>query len=388
MTRRILVSILVCSLALATSQSVCGQDKKTVAVVPATGDAVGEEIRNGITEGLQEGVFNSGSYRLLARSSAFEKAFSEMKFQQGGAVADNQLTQFGNALGANFVCYATVSKYSANDYRISYKMIDVATGEIVNMGSETVRDGASGLLTATDNIARKLFVGGSVGVSGTSIGMSGAARSDSSGQNQTISVNGVSFEMVYVQGGSFTMASLGQTYTLLDFYIGKYEVTQAQWKAVMDGKNPSDWKGDNLPVEMVSWDDAQEFIARLNHATGRKYALPTEAQWEFAARGGTKSQNYEYSGSNSVNNVAWYSGNSGNRTQPVGTKLPNELGIYDMSGNVWEWCEDWYNSSKSDRVNRGGSWFSAAGSCRSAFRGNLTPSSRNYGMGFRVVLVP
>lgn len=130
-------------------------------MIPAEGSSVSAEIKSGITNGLEEGVYKSGEYRLLARGEAFAKALSEMKFQQSGAVADNQLIQFGNALGANFVCYASVDKYSDELYRISYRMIDVALGEIVNVGSETVRDSVSGLLTATDNIAKKLFGGSS-----------------------------------------------------------------------------------------------------------------------------------------------------------------------------------------------------------------------------------
>jgi hypothetical protein len=134
-----------------------GQDKKSVAVVPATGESVSRDIRIGISNGLQEGVFNSGIYKLVARGAAFEKALGELKFQQSGAVDDSQLTDFGHAVRADFVCYATVSKYSEMEYRISYKMIDVATSEIVHMDKETVRTGASGLLDATDNIAAKLF---------------------------------------------------------------------------------------------------------------------------------------------------------------------------------------------------------------------------------------
>jgi len=163
-------------------------------------------------------------------------------------------------------------------------------------------------------------------------------------------------EMVFVQGGTFTMGCTPEQgsdcdknekpahqVTLSSFYIGKYEVTQAQWKAVM-GKNPSKFIGDNFPVEQVSWNDVQKFISKLNTQTGKQYRLPTEAEWEFACRGGMQSAHYKYSGSNDVNEVAWYKENSGKKTHPVGTKLPNELGIYDMSGNVWEWCQDVYES--------------------------------------------
>jgi len=185
-------------------------------------------------------------------------------------------------------------------------------------------------------------------------------------------------ELVYVEGtGSGIEGIKG-------FYIGKFEVTQAQWQAVM-GSNPSSFKGPNLPVETVSWNMVQEFLSRLNEKTGRNYRLPTEAEWEFAARGGTKSQNYEYSGSNDVNIVAWHAGNSG-RIQPVGTKAANELGIHDMSGNVSEWCQDAVNS---DRVIRGGSWDDRAISrsfLQVTGRFSRSPGFRNDDVGFRVVL--
>ena len=218
-------------------------------------------------------------------------------------------------------------------------------------------------------------------------------------------------EMVYVKGGTFTMGATAEqgsdafsnekpthSVTVSDFYIGKYEVTQAQWKAVM-GSNPSNWTGDNLPVEKVSWDDVQEFIQKLNAQTGKKFRLPTEAEWEYAARGGNQSKGYKYSGSNSISEVAWYDGNSGDKTHPVGQKTPNELGIYDMSGNVWEWCQDWYSSSAyssssqtnptgpssgSYRVLRGGSWGSNAGRCRVSNRSFTFPDYRDSYYGFRL----
>ncbi|HDP98542.1 MAG TPA: hypothetical protein ENN22_05075, partial [bacterium] len=155
-------------------------------------------------------------------------------------------------------------------------------------------------------------------------------------------------DMVFVAGGTFMMGSneydnekpIHKVY-VDDFYIGKYEVTQKQWFEIM-GSNPSRFKGDNLPVERVSWNDVQEFIRKLNAKTGGNFRLPTEAEREYASRGGSRSAHFKYSGSNNVDNVAWYDNNSGRKTHPVGTKQPNELGLYDMSGNVWEWCSDWY----------------------------------------------
>lgn len=220
--------------------------------------------------------------------------------------------------------------------------------------------------------------------------------------------------MVYVSGGTFTMGATSEQgsdaydnekpahrVTLSSYHIGKYEVTQAEWRAVM-GSNPSKFKGDNLPVEQVSWNDCQEFIRKLNSITGKNFRLPTEAEWEFAARGGNNSRGYKYSGSNDIGSVAWYDDNSGYETHPVGHKSPNELGLYDMSGNVWEWCQDWlgdYSSSFQTnptgptgptpgfyRVYRGGCWFFSARGCRVSERFGNMPDYHFRDLGLRLVL--
>jgi len=184
--------------------------------------------------------------------------------------------------------------------------------------------------------------------------------------------------------------------TVNSFSIGKYEVTQAQWKAIM-GNSPSHFKGDKLPVENVSWEEVQQFISKLNAKTGKQYRLPTEAEWEFAARGGNMSKGYKYSGSNNVETVAWHAFNSEDKTHAVGTKSPNELGIYDMSGNVYEWCNDWYSdysngaqtnpqgpASGSFRVGRGGSWSDFAARAGVSNRIFGMPNDRDFGIGFRL----
>ena len=229
-------------------------------------------------------------------------------------------------------------------------------------------------------------------------------------QNLTIRVGDVDFVMVKVSGGTFTMGATSEMtepyfwekpthqVTLSSYYIGETEVTQAMWKAVM-GSNPSRFEGDDLPVEKVSWNDCQTFISKLNTLTGKRFRLPTEAEWEFAARGGNQSRHAQYSGSSRIDDVAWYDGNSGRKTHPVKTKQPNELGIYDMSGNVYEWCRDWKGSyssyaqtnptgasSGSDRVSRGGSWYNSPGRCRSSHRNFNAPENSFSDVGLRLVL--
>ena len=186
--------------------------------------------------------------------------------------------------------------------------------------------------------------------------------------------------------------------TLSDYYIGETEVTQELWQAVM-GNNPSKFKGYNHPVEKVSWKDCQAFIQKLNEVTGQTFRLPTEAEWEYAARGGNKSKGYKYSGSNNLNDVAWYTDNCGGTHHAVKTRQPNELDIYDMSGNVWEWCNDRYGKYKydtqtnptgptngSNRVSRGGSWLHDTWICRVSLRGLNTSGFRNDGFGFRLAM--
>lgn len=250
-------------------------------------------------------------------------------------------------------------------------------------------------------------------------------------QNHEFSVNGVSFKMIAVEGGTFMMGATpeqgSEAYaddkpahqvTLSGYSIGEMQVTQALWRAVM-GNNPSYFKGNDLPVEQVSWNDCQEFINQLNKLTeshrpaGREFRLPTEAEWEFAARGGNKSNHTKYAGSNDVDAVAWYDGNSSGasswlgkvfssgKTQPVGQKLPNELGLYDMSGNVYESCQDYYdkkyyrkppsmdpcNNSKTNyHVYRGGSWSTNEVNCRVSYRDYSTPEFAYYNLGFRLAL--
>ncbi len=226
-----------------------------------------------------------------------------------------------------------------------------------------------------------------------------------------IPVGNVIIKMVAIEGGTFQMGATTEqgenayddekpihNVTLNDYYIATTEVTQELWKEVM-GNNPSKYKGDKLPVENVSWNDCQEFISKLNLMTGQDFRLPTEAEWEYAARGGKKSKGYKYSGSNDLGKIAWYKDNSEGKTHEVATKQPNELGMYDMSGNVFEWVSDWKDMYTPEpqtnptgaidgllRVRRGGSWSYEASGCRISGRYYYSPSSRYDNLGFRLAL--
>ena len=231
--------------------------------------------------------------------------------------------------------------------------------------------------------------------------------------NVTFVVNGIEINMVYVEGGTFTMGASGtdteandnefpaHIVTLSPYYICATEVTQQLWRAVM-GSNPSLNTGNVLcPVECVSWTECQEFISTLNEMTGKNFRMPTEAEWEYAARGGNKSMGYKYSGSNTVGDVAWYNSNAGGKSHQVATKLPNELGLYDMSGNVGEWCLDWYDgyyatdsqmnpqgpSSGTTHVVRSCYYYHNATNCRNTFRsGSFKYNNRYASVGLRLAM--
>ena len=228
---------------------------------------------------------------------------------------------------------------------------------------------------------------------------------------RTFTVKGVTFTMVFVEGGTFTMGATPEQWseadddekpahqvTLSSFFIGQTEVTQELWQAVMD-ENPSFFSGNRRPVEQVSWIECQKFVQLLNEETGLQFRLPTEAEWEYAARGGNKSKGYKYSGDKKLGRVAWEKSNSRASTHDVATKAPNELGLYDMSGNVLEWCRDGFASydsapqtnptgpaSASSCVLRGGSFLGKATLCRVSNRINCTPAGRGNGIGLRLAL--
>ena len=366
-------------------------DKKSVGTIPWTGN---------LKEGMHLIEVKKDGYRSQQRTINLSQ-------QQKLDMAFNELAAIQGNLSVNYKPFGA-------DVYIDGKKIGqsprVFNGIMVgNHKVEIKKDGYG-----TDSKMVSILEGQTATIAGvltTNTTVSTNTTSSLTGNTITIPVkDGISIDMVRVEAGTFTMGATSEMKDPLDnekpahqvtltndYYIGKYEVTQALWQAVM-GNNPSEYKGDNLPVEQVSWDDCQEFISKLNIITGKKFRLPTEAEWEYAARGGKKSRGNQYSGSNNISDVAWYYGNSGNTTHAVGTKQANELGIYDMTGNVYEWCQDRNGSySSSSQVNptgansgyfrvvRGGSWFCDAKSCRSSYRDFDSPGARN-SIGLRIVL--
>jgi formylglycine-generating enzyme required for sulfatase activity len=338
---------------------------------------------------------NSGRYAVFPRTRAIEKVMEEHQIERSGMTDPESIKVIGAAVNAQYVLSANVRKLGADNY-FSASVLHIVEASQGQGAREKYRDVSDGL-TLMPKMAQVL----------TGIGV------------QEVPAN-----MILVEGGTFQMGSANgdnderpvHTVTVKGFYLGKYEVTQKEWIEIM-GSNPSNWKGENLPVENISWYEAVEYCNKRSQKEGLSpayrgsgdsvvcdfnasgYRLPTEAEWEYAAKGGNKNYlSYEYSGGNGVDRVAWYEGNSGKRTRPVGTKQANDLGLHDMSGNVWEWCWDWYGSygggSQTDpvgapsgtyRVFRGGNLASTAGYLRSASRGGNTPSSRGGNLGFRLV---
>ena len=365
---------------------------------------------------LTNAIVKQGRYEAYERTSAFLAELNkEQAFQRTGAVDDSQISSLGKMFGVQLVCVAKIGKLGSDLY-ISARLVNVETSRL-NTSSRPVRFGADDLEemeSACLEVVKSLFMDRDYQVDDTPVfGNSSSPSRRHPGEP----------EMVFVQGGTFLMGctaeqggdcvsyeSPSHLVTVSDFYIGKYEVTQAQWEAVMgtsisQQRDKADKRfllygvGANYPMYYVSWDDVQEFISRLNALTGKQYRLPTEAEWEYAARGGNQSSGYKYSGSNFIEQVACFRDNSDIMAHPVGTKNPNELGIYDMSGNVREWCYDWYDSYSSaqqtnptgpfsglNRVCRGGNWRTDASYCRVSYRGSDTPTRRNYNLGFRLVL--
>jgi len=378
-------------------------------------EGVTKGISRPLSESIRREIVMSGRYEVIDRGN-MNKILGEQKFQLSGCAAGECIVEAGQLLGVGKIITGSVSMVGKT-YYLSLSLINVESGEIEKSSEDKCKCEIDDLIDSSKRLVKKLLgetVSETVQTAKAEIktettktypSESPLAKGGSKGGDFT---DTPSIEMVFVKGGCYQM---GDTFgdgdsnekpvhevCVDDFNIGKYEVTQGQWKAVM-GNNPSYFKdcGDNCPVEQVSWNDIQDFITKLNNKTGKNYRLPTEAEWEYAARSGGKSE--KYSGSNDIDSVAWYSSNSGSKTHPVGQKAANGLGIYDMSGNVEEWvndCKDdnYYKSSPKDnpkgpssdtgRVRRGGSWGYYSWGIRSVHRGWFYPVDRSYYLGFRL----
>lgn len=341
--------------------------KKAVAVYMTKCDDLEEGYKKVISSTVISKLTQNSMYRVLERMNEFLEAVeASHDFDMSGKVKESSIAAIGKNFGAKFV-FVVDATIIGDELFIAGRLINVVTSDVITSAQEfTSGDPSiSKVCAMTEKVVNSM-----IGQGGSSSSGPQYSGSSTGGDVETFTVNGVSFEMVKVGNG---------------LYIGKTEVTQRLWQAVM-GNNPSNFLGENRPVEMVSWFDCQEFCDRLSRLTGRIFRLPTEAEWEYAARGGEQPKSYEYSGSNDLYRVAWYDDNSGNSTHPVAQKLPNSLGIYDMTGNVWEWCADTWNSNGSSRVNRGGGWTNIAASCRVANRGCNAPARRFSNLGFRLAL--
>ena len=371
-------------------------------------------------------VVNSGMYDVIDRMT-LNKLAEEQNFARNGMMDETQAVQIGKIAGASKVLFSVLAS-SGTRNMLTTKLIDVLTGTVEKQQYKLI-DQSMDIVLEVENLTKTL-VGGKMPTrttTTTTYSQTGYASQPAPAANQDFTETAwdINMKMIWVEGGDFLMGCTSEQggdcgsdeqnvrrVTVDGFYIGMLEVTQSQWEKVVgtsiyqqkskaNGSNTYG-VGPDYPMYYGSWDEAMEFCRLLSNKTGRTYTLPTEAQWEYAARGGNKNESAKYAGSNMIDAVAWYTDNSGGSTHIVGSKRANALGIYDMSGNVWEWCKDWYASSYvsydtnnptgpssgSNRENRGGGWGSTASYCRVADRSNLSPGYRYHCLGFRVVLLP
>lgn len=353
----------------------------------------------------------------------------EQSFQRTGMVSDEQIKRVGEMTGAAYVLIAEAAQYDDQNIIMAAKILDVETGGVVSSTPPAVESKEPSKMAEACIRISKILVGDNsnarpitVTLPGSHLG-SVAQPAPAANQDFTETAWDINMKMIWVEGGDFLMGCTSEQgncesdeqnvrrVTVDGFYIGMLEVTQSQWEKVVgtsiyQQKSKANYSdtygvGPDYPMYYVSWDEAMEFCRLLSNKTGKTYTLPTEAQWEYAARGGNKNEGTKYAGSNMIDAVAWYTDNSGGITHIVGSKRANALGIYDMSGNVWEWCKDWYAdsyvsydtnnpvgpSSGSYRVRRGGGWDFSASDCRVASRDEYTPGNYGY-LGFRVVCIP
>lgn len=376
-----------------------------------------------INSRFRDAVSGMSGIELISRTDV-DNILGELKFQQNGMVNENDKKLLGQMKGVDIIVSLMVSK-GFGYVNIEASFIDVEKANVVGRTqSELAKaDNPPDLAEKCEKLAIKL-----TGVTSTTSGSSSYRPNtfgSSTGNNLSFTIGNVNFKMIFVKGGTFQMGGYSDdvnekpvhSVTVSDFYMGEFEVTQELWQEVMEStvyqqRNKEDMSspmvgiGKNYPIYYINHSEAEEFCGRLNQKLrnqipdGFYFALPTEAEWEYAAKGGHKSKSCTYAGSNYISDVAYYKDNANKSTHQVGLKLPNELGIYDMCGNVWEWCSDWYGSyssssqtdphgpsSGSRRVLRGGSWCSDAAICRVTLRNDGDPDARIFRIGFRLALV-
>lgn len=386
------------------------------------------------SEGLKaliEGFFTDAinqidGYKCYDRSQ-IDAIMKELNFQESGLVNENEIKRLGEMAGVDYVLVTQISKLDDQNLVFMSKIIGVVRSDVDRSGTVMCQRNANAYEYACQKLVEKVFritlSGSGTAYNSVESSMPTRINADVYLKKYTETADGLNLQMVYVEGGEFDMGcTYGQEYecnsneqnhrvSLDGYYIGVLEVTQGQWQKIMGTNVYQQWNkkgsgnvgkvGENYPMYYVSWDEAMLFCQKLSLMTGKNYTLPTEAQWEYAARGGIWSTDNKYSGGRLLQQVGWYAGNSGGVVHPCGMKSPNELGIYDMSGNVWEWCKDWYTENymyeknnpqgPSDgkwRINRGGSFGGGATYSRVSNRDKDTPNSRYEGLGFRIVLIP
>jgi formylglycine-generating enzyme required for sulfatase activity len=388
--------------------------QNTLVLAPMQNEGEVEDVQiRALTRLLENALQRTRKFDVIDRG-AVEDILKEHGFQLSDLSDTRKTAELGGILNANYLVRPSVIPL-AGDLFLESRIVDVNTTRMLNSAEVRIKNDLSDAYEKLGEFAAEL--------AGAAEGQ--ATRPGQAGGQGTVRSGGQApAGMVWVEGGTFLMGSSNgedrekpaHSVTVQGFYMGEYVVTQREWQEIM-GSNPSKWKGDALPVEQVSWFDAVEYCNRRSQREGLApayrgsgenitcdfsatgYRLPTEAEWEYAAKGGNKDPMvYEYSGSNSPGGVAWYTDNSGGSTHQVGTKQANSLGLYDMSGTVWDWCWDRYgnysgsaqtdprgSSTGANRVMRGGSWLNGARFVRSAYRYDSGPSSRYYDIGFRLV---
>ena len=386
-------------------------EKNTIAVLELEPKGVQSNEATVISDWVREELFRTAKYTVTERTR-MQDILKEWGFQQAICNESQCIIKAGNILGVEQMVAGSVQRIG-NLLSLSIRIVDVKTGEIVAMANSPCNQCSIEDFALRSVRAAVAELTGAPAPQKREDTSTETTSSTSAGEKIRGPLSGMEF--VSIPGGSFTMGSPPSEegrlssespqheVTIQPFYMMSTEVTQAQWKVVM-GNNPSYFNGSNLPVERVTWNDCQKFINKLNQMDpGKGYRLPTEAEWEYACRAGTTTPFHSGNSESDLGRAGWYSENSGRTTHSVGTREPNAWGLYDMHGNVWEWCEDryhhsyylapsnsspWVSDGDSTRVIRGGSWTYGSSVARCAYRYKYNPTYTSYYIGFRCARNP